>query len=102
MQITCVVTDDNGSTTSNAATLTVTARVLTSIQISPANTKIAFNKSKQFAAHGLDQVGYLIEIVDEIVWSTDSKHGEISEDGLFTAGAIAEECIITAAWGNRG
>jgi len=95
-QITCVITDDNGSTTSNAATLTVQARVLTSIVVSPASTRVAFNKTKQFTANGFDQLGDPIS-TGTITWTATG--GTIDETGLFTAGETAGEFAVTATVG---
>ena len=94
-QITCVVTDDNGSTTTNAATLTVQARVLTSIVVSPASTRVAFNKTKQFTANGFDQLGDPIS-TGTVTWSAT---GGTITDGLFTAGETAGEFAVTATVG---
>jgi hypothetical protein len=96
VQITCVVTDDNGSTTSNAATLTVVARVLTSIVVSPASTRVAFNKTKQFTANGFDQLGDPIS-TGTITWTATG--GTIDETGLFTAGETTGEFAVTATVG---
>jgi hypothetical protein len=94
-QITCVVTDDNGSTTSNAATLTVQARVLTSIVVTGPR-RVAFNKTKQFTANGFDQLGDPIS-TGTVIWTATG--GTIDETGLFTAGETAGEFAVTATAG---
>jgi hypothetical protein len=94
-QITCVVTDDNGNTTSNAATLTVVARVLTSIVVTGPR-RVAFNKTKQFTANGFDQLGDPIS-TGTVIWTATG--GTIDETGLFTAGETAGEFAVTATVG---
>lgn len=98
-QIYCAVTDVNGTTNSNVATLTIEERVLTSIVVSPPATRVKVELQRQFTAVALDQTGTALNTQPEFTWSTDSEYGSINTQGLFTAGATAEECTVTATVG---
>lgn len=76
----------------------ILTRELTSIQVVPSATRVAFNKAKQFVCAGFDQLGGSIATGD-VTWSTDAVAGSINQQGLFTAGETAEECTVTATVG---
>lgn len=70
-------------------------KTLTSIVVSPASTRVAFNKTKQFTANGFDQLGDPIS-TGTITWSAT---GGTITDGLFTAGETAGDFQVTAEVG---
>ncbi|MCZ6675712.1 MAG: immunoglobulin domain-containing protein, partial [Candidatus Poribacteria bacterium] len=80
---TVVVSNSEGSVTSNPATLTVQTPVLTTVTVSPASAKVEPNQTRQFNAQGLDQFSNPFPITP--VW-TVSGGGTVDQTGLFTAG----------------
>lgn len=100
-QITCTVIDSVGSTDSNAATLSLIERVLTTIQVLPSSANVRVTKTLQFTDVQRDQTGALLITPHDVVWSINvGAVSVISETGLLTAGAIVEECTVTATFGD--
>jgi hypothetical protein len=74
-------------------------RVIDSIVVSPVSTRVKILLQKQFTAVAYDQTGTALDTQPEFAWTTDSIHGEINAQGLFTAGDTEEECTVTATSG---
>lgn len=97
--ITAVATDNsNGNTTSNAASITVnSARVLTTITVSPATATLTAGTTQQYTASGLDQYGSAFTISP--TWNISGTGNSISTSGLLTA-STAGTFSVTATQGS--
>ncbi len=77
---------------SGNATVTVTAQVLTSINVSPAMATVVVNKTELFVYYPRDQINRSIAVT--VTWSSsDTNVGTIDNNGLFTAKAIGTTTI---------
>ncbi len=92
-----VATDNDGKTgTSALVHINVNyTPVLTSIGVTPATASILVNTTQQFAAQAYDQTGAPMNA--SITWSATG--GSISASGLYTAGNVSGNFIVTATSG---
>lgn len=78
----------------------IEVRILTSITVSPSSKRVLIETQATFTAIAYDQTQTALDTQPEFVWSTDSVHGSINQQGIFTAGDTAEECTVTATSGS--
>lgn len=84
-----------------AATVTIAAAVVETIQVTPNPATLAAGATQQFTAVGRDAGGNVVPITP--VWSVVAGGGTISPSGLFTAGAAAGRYAntVTASTGGK-
>ena len=90
--------------TSNSASLTVTAAVLTSITVTPADSSIRVNGTQQFTATGNYSDQTTVDITSSVVWgsSKPSVATIISNSGLATGVSLGSTTISAAYNGING
>lgn len=85
---------------SGQATVTVTARTLATITVTPNPVWLAVNGNQQFSAEGRDADGNPIGISE--AWSVTGGGGSITSSGLFTAGGVAGTFVNTVQASSGG
>lgn len=70
--------------------------VLDSIRVTPQIAVVAFTKTRQFVAVGLDVYGVPLSIQPEFLWEVTG--GGTIVNGLFTAGKVAGGFIVTVSY----
>jgi len=80
-------------TISGTANLTVTAALLTSISVTPANASVPLGILQQFTATGTYSDGTMPDISNQVTWSSSSTIASISAAGIATARNLGDTTI---------
>jgi trimeric autotransporter adhesin len=95
-----LITAEFDTKTSSAATLTVTAAIITSITITPASAGIALGQTKQFTARGAFSDASTQDISSSATWlSSSTGVATINASGLADSVGIGTTSIIATASG---
>jgi uncharacterized protein YjdB len=102
--VTTITASLNSVTSNPAAALTVTAAVLTSITVTPADSSIRVNGTQQFTATGNYSDQTTVDITSSVVWgsSKPSVATIISNSGLATGVSLGSTTISAAYNGING
>jgi uncharacterized protein YjdB len=95
---TLTVTANVGAVVSAPSTFTVTAAVLSSIEVTPLNASIATGQTQQFTANGIFSDGSTIDITNQVTWSSDALGVATVSAGL-ASGISAGTANINASSG---
>lgn len=87
------ITASKSAVSSNSATLTVTAAILTAIQVTPATTSIPNGLTQQYKAIGTYSDASTVDITDSVSWQSSVSAATIDDAGLATATATGNTTI---------